>query len=373
MRLPCLVECRRFVFAPCPDAFAGESRPTTSAASTPGKHLDLLRVCGAITGMAIRQGMLLPLNVGPVVWRALVGLPVRMADLAAVAEQFVTAVRRLGDVGEVCVCVCVAAAVAAGCVVLGCCCNALGDSWCRSWMRRRASSCTTKCMPTWIATAWYERGFSCVVLVNTQVVTLALRTRGCHLPFHQRMPATAVENRVEFAREAESIALRASDAQLAYYFRGMGQALPVEVFPVFTPSELETLFTGSSHINLSVLKSATDYHNCSEADPHIQCVAPRAVRECFCVSVDVIAAMAGTFGKPCRACRRISCHSSSTSATPDPGCRPLLTNSHTISSSKAPHQLKKRKGIRRCRMRPPVSLSSSALHVWRIGGCGLRS
>ena len=157
-------------------------------------------------------------------------------------------------------------------------------------MRRRASSCTTKCMPTWIATAWYERGFPCVVLVNTQVVTLALRTRGCHLPFHQRMPATAVENRVEFAREAESIALRASDAQLAYYFRGMGQALPVEVFPVFTPSELETLFTGSSHINLSVLKSATDYHNCSEADPHIQCVAPRAVRECFCVSVDVSAA-----------------------------------------------------------------------------------
>ena len=49
-------------------------------------------------------------------------------------------------------------------------------------MRRRASSCTTKCMPTWIATAWYERGFPCVVLVNTQVVTLACVLVGATSP-----------------------------------------------------------------------------------------------------------------------------------------------------------------------------------------------
>jgi len=45
--------------------------------------------------MAIRQGMLLPLNFGPRVWRAMVGLAVRPEDLAAVATRFVGAAQQL--------------------------------------------------------------------------------------------------------------------------------------------------------------------------------------------------------------------------------------------------------------------------------------
>ena len=77
---------------------------------------------------------------------------------------------------------------------------------------------------------------------------------------------------MSFALAALESALTANDSQMAYYFQGMGQALPVEVLPVFTPDEIETLMTGSARIDLDVLRAATDYHNCDESEPHIQCV-----------------------------------------------------------------------------------------------------
>ena len=65
-------------------------------------------------------------------------------------------------------------------------------------------------------------------------------------------------------------ALTYDNEQLSHYFAGFGRALPVELCQVFTPEEMETLVCGSSYVDLDVLRSATDYHNCSEDDEHVE-------------------------------------------------------------------------------------------------------
>ena len=46
---------------------------------------------------------------------------------------------------------------------------------------------------------------------------------------------------------------------LALLHRGLASSLPVEIFPIFTPLELEELVCGSQSVDLEVLKQATEY------------------------------------------------------------------------------------------------------------------
>ena len=48
---------------------------------------------------------------------------------------------------------------------------------------------------------------------------------------------------------------------LALLHRGLSASAPVELFPVFTPLELEELFCGTQTVDLEVLKKATEYED----------------------------------------------------------------------------------------------------------------
>lgn len=53
--------------------------------------------------------------------------------------------------------------------------------------------------------------------------------------------------------------------------QGLGKSLPSELFPLFTPSEFETIVCGRSIVDLDLLKSVTAYGpGLSPDDPHIR-------------------------------------------------------------------------------------------------------
>jgi hypothetical protein len=52
--------------------------------------------------------------------------------------------------------------------------------------------------------------------------------------------------------------------------RGLAAVLPVELLPLFTPTELETLFCGTPRIDVATLQRATIYDGVSVGDRHIQ-------------------------------------------------------------------------------------------------------
>lgn len=51
---------------------------------------------------------------------------------------------------------------------------------------------------------------------------------------------------------------------------GMSGILPVELFSMFTPSEVEAIVCGVPVVDISILQKATDYEGVSPRDPHIQ-------------------------------------------------------------------------------------------------------
>lgn len=57
---------------------------------------------------------------------------------------------------------------------------------------------------------------------------------------------------------------------LLYFYHGLSYSLPVEIFPIFTPIELEELICGKVHVDVHVLKQTTIYDKVSPTDPHIQ-------------------------------------------------------------------------------------------------------
>lgn len=61
--------------------------------------------------------------------------------------------------------------------------------------------------------------------------------------------------------------LHCQDDALEVFFKGVGQVLPSELLPLFTPAELEIVFCGERDVDLSVLKKVAVYDNVSPNDP----------------------------------------------------------------------------------------------------------
>ena len=56
---------------------------------------------------------------------------------------------------------------------------------------------------------------------------------------------------------------------LSEFYEGLSAILPVELFPIFTASELDTLFCGQPALDIGTLKKATIYEDVSPNDLHI--------------------------------------------------------------------------------------------------------
>jgi hypothetical protein len=72
-----------------------------------------------------------------------------------------------------------------------------------------------------------------------------------------------------FLSLAEAARLRESEVLYKCFRDGLGQVLPSELLPLFTPDELEQLITGSSKVDLVLLKQCTEYENVNPESSHV--------------------------------------------------------------------------------------------------------
>lgn len=72
-----------------------------------------------------------------------------------------------------------------------------------------------------------------------------------------------------YVQLVERIRLRESLTMFKALRDGLATVIPIEILPLFTPSELEQLVCGSSHIDINILKQCTEYEN---IDPNSETV-----------------------------------------------------------------------------------------------------
>lgn len=103
--------CCTEMFEDCPNTRSSTGQANSSgmwwfARMKPGngsqsQQLARYEFVGAITGMAVRQDMLVPVSLPSLVWRPIVGLPVTERDVERIAEEFMTAVAALRKLSPV--------------------------------------------------------------------------------------------------------------------------------------------------------------------------------------------------------------------------------------------------------------------------------
>jgi hypothetical protein len=64
--------------------------------------------------------------------------------------------------------------------------------------------------------------------------------------------------------------LAESKSSLQQFYHGLSGVVPVELFNLFTPFELEATFCGEPDVSVELLKRVTEYDCVSPTDPHIE-------------------------------------------------------------------------------------------------------
>jgi len=81
--------------------------------------------------------------------------------------------------------------------------------------------------------------------------------------------AAAGRHRSLYRQVFEHLQLTSQQSGLSLLLRGLSSSVPVELFPIFTPQELEGLFCGAPDLDISVLRKASQYEGVGESDAHI--------------------------------------------------------------------------------------------------------
>jgi len=80
----------------------------------------------------------------------------------------------------------------------------------------------------------------------------------------------SMHNQKHFLEEVRAARLQRSSVQLDALLQGLGDVLPVELLPLWTPEELELMICGPVELNVDLLKSVTVYKGVKEEDEHVQ-------------------------------------------------------------------------------------------------------
>jgi hypothetical protein len=87
----------------------------------------------------------------------------------------------------------------------------------------------------------------------------------------RKLYLSSAENKEAFVQEATTYQLRAKyGTSIKWLIDGMGEVLPVELFAMFTVSEINNLFCGRPDIDISLLKKVTEYDKVRPDDEHIK-------------------------------------------------------------------------------------------------------
>ncbi|KNC55091.1 HECT domain containing 3 [Thecamonas trahens ATCC 50062] len=188
--------------------------PSASSAA----QLELFRFFGKLLGVAIRTRFALDLHLPRSFFATLVGAPVGVWDLRAVDEAVVNSLTAIRDFTEV-------------------------------W-------------------GIEPEAFEEYVMDDfTTLLSDGSRVELCPGGAEKRV---TYENRLEFVDLVLEARLHEADTQMRAVEEGLGSIVPLEMLPLFTPSELETMICGTAAVDVALLKANTMYSKGVSADsPHV--------------------------------------------------------------------------------------------------------
>lgn len=181
---------------------------------------------GKLLGMSIRHKIMVPLRFASTVWYPLVGLPISAAKALAQIDKMLP--KQLRDLAKM-------------------------------------SEFDEDTLGLYESTLQLAQGKddSSTLLVKPSAITKAMM-KSLRADF-------SASNRQRFVRLVERIRLERSAPQLDAFLQGIGQVIPIDLFPLWSPQELELLVCGPTHIDIDLLRSVTVYDSgLSEDDNHIQ-------------------------------------------------------------------------------------------------------
>ena len=171
------------------------------------------RFLGLMTGMAVRHNIVMCVDLPPLVWRPLVGLPITWAHVAMLNQTLVQLLDRVSRI--------------------------------------------TSDTPA-------DEAHADIAAVREKVADL---TGGVDVD-----PPAAVTARAcaAFVAACKQAVATATETHLASFLRGLAGVVPVELLPMFTPDEFEAVICGSKYFDVELLRRATEYESPVKAtDQHV--------------------------------------------------------------------------------------------------------
>ncbi|CAM9138781.1 unnamed protein product [Choristocarpus tenellus] len=226
--LPLLVPCPnrssnvgtnqdKFIFNPGPAAIS----PVTQ---------ELAEFLGKMVGMAVRHGLQMGLDLPSTVWRPLVGLPLTLNHLGSIDVLAAKALERV--------------------IEKGCGQESKGFGADPNGQKNEIAS----------PTEWEELSFTAHLSDGSQV---PLKSGG-------ENENVKLDNWREFVQRSELCRLRESAPMLQAFREGLAAVLPVELFSIFTPKELERLVCGVRQVDVDLLHQCTEYEDTNADSPHVK-------------------------------------------------------------------------------------------------------
>lgn len=230
--LPLLVPCpnRSTAVGPNQDKFL-------FASSTSPLIQELMQFFGKLSGTALRHNLNMSLNLSLLLWRPMVRLPVSLRQLETVDTL---TVKHLGSIETL----------------------ALELEQNASSSTKSASSkeevemevvASHALSADYIPEEWIDTFFT---------VSFADGSKTSLVPGGEDIPLT-LGNWREYISLVERYRLRESSVLYKAYRNGLSSVLPVELFSLFTPGEMDQLFSGNNIVDVSLLKQCTEYEGIS--------------------------------------------------------------------------------------------------------------
>lgn len=243
-------------------AGANQDKFVLSTAPCSPLHQELAQFFGKLLGAAVRHNLTLALDLSPMLWRPLVRLPVSRVQLQAVDAFFANTLADVTRVGLAHEALAVASELKPPKE------KSKEDilSFSESVVDERELQGTV--LDGEYPSIGVPSTSSSEALQPEEWVDL---TFSVYLPDGTRMPLVSggedfpvtLDNWREYVQLAERVRLREGFVMYKVLRDGLSSVLPVELLPLFTPQEVEQLVSGTSTVDVALLRQCTDYEDLS--------------------------------------------------------------------------------------------------------------
>ena len=205
---------------PCPNSKTrigdNQDKFIPSPAATSSVHLSMFAFIGKLMGVAIRGGHMLNLDLPSLVFRPLVGQPITRADLVAVDALSFDVLDKVA---------------------------AMGEQDAPQWAETFSLNWTT---------------------MSSDGREVELKDGGKELP-------VSWSERLAYVQAVEAYRLQEFSAQTAAMRKGLATIVPIQLLPLFTAAEFESMICGKREISIDYLRANTRYRSpVSPSDRHVQ-------------------------------------------------------------------------------------------------------